>query len=1101
MKISKTHIYSYFISKVINRFIFLIFLTSPFVNKAENKILLLDNYNLSSNFSLNPFSDYLKKTSLFQNQNKTICSNEPIGVTFYEGNNGGVPVENFMLIIDGELDSGLIPSIFNEGEIFFLQPGDILDDSYRNTTDGPLQVIYRISPTDSNGNLGEEFQLIVTVNPAPVVPQSEQNQERCSLEPLGIEFNESSNNVVAASYNIIAIINSADLVPSAGNIAEGTGFSRTALSNDSFKNNTSNPLNVTYTVVPVSATGCVGDAFSVTVSILPVPEVANQTTTVCRNQPIGIILGDDTDGPSAFSYNIINIDSNGLSPFQGNPTVRNDVPRDEISDDAWSNPTSIPIDVVYTVEPVGLNCVGDPFTVTVTVNPELSVADQPILVCSGEEVGVNFNASSSIAAATYNIIGFDSGTLTEVFGDPGIGTGLSADDLADDTFNNSTTEDITAVYTVVPFDNLGCEGAPFTVSVTVKPDNLVPVVNDQIATSSVSSRGAINVTLNPSINLNAPAASYRITGITSTDLTPGTNNRVVGDLISADGIFNDTFRNTTNAPVNVIYSIVPISASGCEGDAFTVTVGIRPEPEVADQTLTVCNEQALGITLNGSTNGVFIASYNITGINKNGLTASAGSPVVTDGVPNNELFDDAWPNPSNAPLNVVYTVVPVSSDGVLGGSFTVTVTVNPVPKVANQTIEVCSDDTLTLDLNAVIVSGGTSFKYTIDDVVIPSGLTRTGPSSYGTGSNALNGDSFTNITGGDLTVVYTVTPYIEIPGDAADCAGEPFTVTVTVNPSPVVLNQTVLNISSRNPVSVSFNLSSSIAAATYNITALNLNGLTVVSGNPSVSSGLLATSLSDDSFRNTTNAPVDVIYTVVPVSTDGCKGEVFTVTVTINPEPVVADQTATVCMDEPIGVTLNPSSSVAVASYNIVGINSNGLTATSGITNTLVGNNYSSDVLLNDSYTNPTNAPVKVVYTIVPVSAQGVEGGEFTLTVTVNPELVVAAQVIEVCSGEEVGVAFNASTSIAAATYNITALNLNGLTVVSGNPSVSSDLLASALSDDSFRNTTNAPVDVIYTVVPYDAIGCNGDAFTVTVTVNPSPVVLNQTVLNISSRN
>ena len=69
----------------------------------------------------------------------------------------------------------------------------------------------------------------------------------------------------------------------------------------------------------------------------------------------------------------------------------------------------------------------------------------------------------------------------------------------------------------------------------------------------------------------------------------------------------------------------------------------------------------------------------------------------------------------------------------------------------------------------------------------------------------------------------------------------------------------------------------------YNITSLNLNGLTVVSGNPSVGPGLLASALSDDSFTNITNAAVDVIYTVVPVSSEGCEGEEFTVTVYCQP--------------------------------------------------------------------------------------------------------------------------------------------------------------------------------------------------------------------------
>jgi hypothetical protein len=39
---------------------------------------------------------------------------------------------------------------------------------------------------------------------------------------------------------------------------------------------------------------------------------------------------------------------------------------------------------------------------------------------------------------------------------------------------------------------------------------------------------------------------------------------------------------------------------------------------------------------------------------------------------------------------------------------------------------------------------------------------------------------------------------------------------------------------------------------------------------------------------------------------------------------------------------------------------------------------------------------------------------------------------------------------------------------------------------------TATPLDVVYSFVPYDAIGCIGEAFTVTVTVNPEPEVTDQ---------
>ncbi|WP_296637853.1 PKD-like domain-containing protein, partial [Polaribacter sp.] len=862
MKISKSNRNSDSKEVFLHKLIFYLFLTLNFIVKADNNHLVSSTYDLSKNLISNSFIGSINPLSI--QDETTICSDEQLGVIFDFTNSEGIPYPSFnIVVLEDETDSELIPSSNNRGASFELTSNQTLNDSFTNLTSRTLKVVYYIRPTYSNGIFieGDEFNLTFFINPEPEV-DSQSINSICSEIPLDITLNDSTNGVAISSYNIIDI-NDDGLESTIGNISIGNGFSKTALTRDSFSNNSSISKNVIYTIVPISAQNCEGDSFTVTVPILPSPKVADQTKTVCRNQPIGIYLGNDTNGPSALRYNITNITSNGLTASAGSPEVKDGVLSDELFNDAWSNPTSDPINVVYSVEPEGQNCIGDSFTVTVTVNPELSVKDQPILVCSEEALGVSFNASNTIPAAAYNIIDFDSGGLTVVFGNPSVSSGLLARDLSDDTFNNPTTEDITAVYTVVPVDAIGCEGTPFTVSVTVKPDNLVPTVNDQIATSSVSSREGINVTLNTGTNLNAPATSYRITVINKPNgLTPGENNSVNNSTISSDGIFNDSYTNTSSSLIDVIYTIVPISTEGCEGDSFTVTVAIRPEPVVADQTLTVCNEQDLGVTLNGSTNGIAIPSYNITSINSNGLTASAGNPAVTDGVLSDELSDDAWSNPSNAPVKVVYTIVPVSSEGVEGGSFTVTITVNPVPVVSVQTETVCSDDTLTLDLNAGILSGGDSFKYIIDQVSIPPGLTRTGPSSYGTGSDALNGDSFTNTTSASVEVVYTVTPYIEIPGDAADCGGDPFTVTVTVNPAPVVADITdTVNSGDVVGVTLGADTDGAPAISNYRITGITTNGLTPGENNSVNNSTISSDGIFNDSYTNTSSSLIDVIYT------------------------------------------------------------------------------------------------------------------------------------------------------------------------------------------------------------------------------------------------
>jgi hypothetical protein len=171
-------------------------------------------------------------------------------------------------------------------------------------------------------------------------------------------------------------------------------------------------------------------------------------------------------------------------------------------------------------------------------------------------------------------------------------------------------------------------------------------------------------------------------------------------------------------------------------------------------------------------------------------------------------------------------------------------------------------------------------------------------------------------------------------------------------------------------VGVTFSASTNgVVANSYNITALNLNGLTIAAGSPAVGNGLAAGALADDAFNNTTSGVVNVIYTVAPVSAIGCVGNTFTVTVPVNPQPVVGIQTRSVCSQSVVGVNFNSSTSVAAASYNVTILNLNGLTPFAG--GPAVANGLAPNALADDAFTNPTGLPVNVVYTVVPVSASG----------------------------------------------------------------------------------------------------------------------------------
>src|SRR5690606_10306160 len=87
----------------------------------------------------------------------------------------------------------------------------------------------------------------------------------------------------------------------------------------------------------------------------------------------------------------------------------------------------------------------------------------------------------------------------------------------------------------------------------------------------------------------------------------------------------------------------------------------------------------------------------------------------------------------------------------------------------------------------------------------------------------------------------------------------------------------------------------SVAAPTFNITSLTSTGLTIVGGAPNTGNNLAPNVIFDDAWRNVTTAPIDAVYSVVPVSSGGCLGDPLDVTLTVDPEPVMTNGPITVC--------------------------------------------------------------------------------------------------------------------------------------------------------------------------------------------------------------
>ncbi len=1044
--------------------------------------------------------------------NGTVCSDLPTGLVL---NTNGTSVGAANYNITGVvIAAGLSAAVGNA-----VVPGNavgvnyLAGDIFTNTGALPLTVVYTVVPVSASGCLGNVVLVTMTVDPEPVVSAT-LDATLCSNVPTALTLNTNGSSVAAATYNVTASTVAPGLVAGGANAAT-PAFSVAAnyLAADVFTNTTSGSLLVTYTVIPASAAGCVGNSRLITLTINPEPVVSTLlNTTVCSDAVTGLVLNTNGTSAIAASYNItaraidpglIAAGTNVAVPFNG-------VAANYLAADRFTNTGALPLTVTYTVVGLsGTGCAGNPQAITVTIQPEPVVSNALNLSqCSDVAIGLTLNTNgTSVGAATYNITARSvSGGLT-IGGSNAVITanGVAANYLAADVYTNTGALPLTVTYTVVPVSAAGCAGDPLVVTVTINPEPVISTTLD----ASLCSDLAVGLTLNTN-GSSVAAANYNVSAIAIAPglVAAGTNAVIPGNGVAANYLAADVFTNPMATPLTVAYTVAGISAGGCVGNTRVITMTINPEPVISPLLdATVCSDAVTGLTLN--TNGASVAALNYNIISRTidpALTpAGTNAAVPANGVGANYLAADRFTNTGALPVAVTYTVLATSGAGCVGDTRVITMTIAPEPVVSNTlNLTQCSDVATNLLLNTTGASVAAA-SYNITSITIAAGLTAAGANAVvpanGVAANYLTGDLFTNTGGVSRTVTYVV-----VPVSAAGCLGDAKSVIVTINPEPVV--SAALNTTICSDVAIGLTLNTngtSVAAANYNITAINIPvGLVAGGANVAVPAvGVAANYLGTDVYTNTTNASLIVTYTAVGISADGCVGDARVISITISPEPIVATTlNATVCSDIATGLTLNTTgASVAATSYNVTAIAvSPGLVAAG--TNAIVPfNSVAANYLALDKFTNPTALPLTIDYTVVAISAAGCVGNPQVITITIAPEPVVSNTLdLTQCSDLAIALTLNTDpSSVAAASYNITARNITaGLTASGSNAVVTANgVAANYLIGDQYTNTGSIPLPVTYTVVPVSAAGCVGDAKVITITINPEPVVsatLNATV-------
>ena len=475
--------------------------------------------------------------------------------------------------------------------------------------------------------------------------------------------------------------------------------------------------------------------------------------------------------------------------------------------------TSIVGDSNYYVSQTVLGCESQRATITVTTNPipTAPIVTNPAPICQ-YSVASALTTQSGTSLLWYHTATGGTGTTTAI-----IPTTLI---VGDSNYYVSQTL-------------LGCESPRADIMVTVKISPLAPTVTTPVIYCQDATASAL--TVNSGNNLLWYDAATGGIGST-TAIIPQTANAVPTDYY------------------------VSQTENGCEGPRATIVVDVNPLPVITAMTSTTCSATSFTVTPLNGTNGTI----------PTGTTYSWLAPTVSGGITggaastgNPTSIGGSLINTTTTAQTATYTVTP-TANGCAGATFTVTVTVNPVPTITAMTTTICSGSLFTTTPTGVPT--GTTYSWTTP--VVTGGITG---GAAGNGSNITG--TLTNPTNTIQTATYTVIPI------AGTCTGATFTVTVTVNPIPVVSNMTTSVCSgtafTATPTTVPAGTTYSWLAPT--VTG-GVTGGIASTGNPTNISGTLT---------NPTFIPQTATYTVTP-SANGCPGATFTVTVTINTVPAAA---------------------------------------------------------------------------------------------------------------------------------------------------------------------------------------------------------------------
>jgi gliding motility-associated-like protein len=600
-------------------------------------------------------------------------------------------------------------------------------------------------------------------------------------------------------------------------------------------NNSDNILSNSIIVTPFT-NGCSGTPITFNYVVNPTPKIDTVSSQ--------IICGSSVSSPIIFTGSLVantqyiwsnSNPSIGL-PANGIGNIPSFTP---------SNTLTVPISTIITVTPLSNSCSGNTISFSIVIKPIPlldSVVNQSI--CNGgNTIPVIF--TSSTPNTTFSWTNNNTGLgLPSLSGNGNIGSFK--------TINTGVLPD-KMNFTVVPQAN-GCLGIGknFTITVNPTPTLISPLLPTGICNNSVFSYTLQSATPGTSFLWQRMANGTINGNTTSGGLTP----------------FIYEILNSTNTLSNSAVYAISITANGCT-NAQTIAVTITPSAVLSSAASipAVCSGSILNYSPQTTTPNTLISwSRSVTA----GITNPANTGINT--------ISEILTNNTYSAINVEYRVTLTTAG--CSNSQTVTATILPTPTVSQQNFSICSGGTINFTPN----NTADSTKLIWDlPVILPNG-SLTGAQNAPIGKNSFS-QNLTNTTSQVAYALYT------IQTSANNCAGNSFSITVQVLPSPVINSVTLTSVCSGSsftyiPPGVSADTRYSWALPDQ-VPKNSLSGATAGNNEIAFTQSLFALNIVKDT----------AIYTV-QANSPNCVGTTFTITVYIIPTPFVNNITDTVCSGE-----------------------------------------------------------------------------------------------------------------------------------------------------------------------------------------------------------